>query len=127
MHALNGFDANVVVDIVSRLPPAYQDCSFIQAIVGKAMLDAGRFVEAEEAFGKALKADPFGAEEYIDLYSSTLWQLHKEKELAHLCRHGLNTVNRGTCPRLWVAVGNSFSMQKESEQAIRFLNRAIRN
>ncbi len=126
VHALNGFDANVVVDIISRLPMAYQESSWVQSIIGRAMLDAGRFGEAESAFGKALSADPFGAtDEYIDLYSSVLWQLRKEKELAHLCRHGFNTANRASSPRLWVAVGNSFSLQKESEHAIRFLNRAI--
>jgi tetratricopeptide (TPR) repeat protein len=126
VHALNGFDANVVVDIISRLPVAYQESGWIQSMIGKAMLDAGRFEEAEASFGKALRADPFGAaDEYIDLYSSVLWQLRKEKELAHLCRHGINTANRATCPKLWVAVGNSFSLQKESEHAIRFLNRAV--
>jgi tetratricopeptide (TPR) repeat protein len=125
IHALNAFDANVVVDIVSRLPSIYQESALVQSMVGRAMLEAGRFTEAEAAFGKALKYDPCGVEEYMDVYSSTLWQLRKEKELAHLCTHGLRTANRVTCAKLWLAVGNSFSLQKEPETAIRFLNRAV--
>jgi tetratricopeptide (TPR) repeat protein len=125
MHALNAFDANVVIDIVSRLPTAYQECSIVQAMVGRALLEAGRFSEAETAFEKALKFDPFGVGDYADLYSSALWQLRKEKELAQICTHGLRTVNRATCAKIWIAVGNSFSLQKESDVAIKFLNRAV--
>jgi tetratricopeptide (TPR) repeat protein len=124
-HALNAFDSNVVIDILSRLPAIYQESALVYGMIGKALSEAGRFTEAEVAFSKALQADPAGVEEYIDIYSSTLWQLRKESELAHLCTHGLRTSNRLKSAKLWIAVGNSFSLQKDSETAMKFLNRAI--
>ena len=125
LHALNGFDVNVVVDILSRLPAHHQDTAVVQSMLGRAFAEAGRFGEAESAFAGALKLSPSGVVDYIDVYSSVLWQLRKESELAHLCTHGLRVANRATSARLWVAVGNSFSLQKESETAVKFLNRAI--
>jgi tetratricopeptide (TPR) repeat protein len=124
-HALHAFDANVVIDILSKLPPAYQELALVNAMIGKALAEACRFPEAEAAFARALKADPAGVEEYIDVYSSTLWQLRKELELAHLCTHGLRTTNRARSAKLWIAVGNAFSLQKESETAMKFISRAI--
>ena len=124
-HALNAFDANVVIDILSKLPAAYQELSMVHAMIGKALAEASRFPEAEASFARALKVDPAGVEDYIDVYSSTLWQLRKELELAHLCTHGLRTSNRARSAKLWIAVGNAFSLQKESETAMKFISRAI--
>lgn len=125
VHALNGFDVNIVVDYVSRLPPYHRDTLIVQGLLGKALMEAGRFPESEAAFATALKCSPAGIVEVIDMYSSVLWQLRKEAELAHLCTHGLRIANRARCHKLWIAVGNSFSIQKEPETAMKFINRSI--
>jgi len=125
IHALNGHDTNVVVDTVSKLAGHHQESVLVKSLLGKSLVDAGRFVEAESVFSSALKQSPAGVVEYIDLYSSVLWQLKKETELAHLCTHGLRVANRSKCAKLWIAVGNSFSLQKEPETAMKFINRAI--
>ena len=83
------------------------------------------FIEAEAAFSTALKISPCGIVDYIDTYSSVLWQLRKEVELAHLCTHGLRVANRQKAFKLWIAIGNSFSLQKDYEAAIKFCDRAI--
>ena len=125
-HALNGHDANVVVDTVSKLPGHHQESCLVKIILGKAFVESARFQEAEKCFSSALKQSPSGVVDYIDVYSSVLWQLKKELELAHLCTHGLRVVaDKSKCAKLWVAIGNSFSLQKEPETAMKFINRAI--
>ena len=125
IHALNGFDVNVVVDYLSRLPHLHQETALVQGLLGRAFTEAGRFSEAESAFGTALKLCPSGIIDVIDVYSSVLWQLRKEPELAHLCTHGLRVGNRAKSYKLWIAVGNSFSLQKEPETALKFIARCV--
>jgi len=125
IFALDTYELNTAIEVLSRLPVCHYESSFIQGLLGKVFMESGKFLEAESAFSCALKVSPSGIVDYIDSYSSVLWQLRKEVELAHLCTHGLRVANRQKAFRLWVAVGNSFSMQKEYEAAIKFFNRAI--
>jgi len=125
LFAMDTYELNTAVEVLSRLPVCHYESAFIQGLLGKIFLESGKFIEAESAFSSALKMSPSGIVDYIDSYSSVLWQLRKEVELAHLCTHGLRVANRQKAFRLWIAVGNSFSLQKEYESAIKFFNRAI--
>lgn len=125
VFALNTFELTTAIESLSRLPVCHYESAYVQGMLGRAFLESGNFIEAESAFSTALKVSPSGIVDYIDLYSSVLWQLKKEPELAHLCTHGLRVANKQKAFKLWVAIGNSFSLQKEYESAIKFFNRAL--
>jgi anaphase-promoting complex subunit 3 len=124
-YGLEIFDTSSVVEILSRLPPAHYESPMVQGMIGNAFMEGGKFVEAESAFSSSLKSSPSGIVDFIDRYSSILWQLKKEVELAHLCTHGLRISNRQRCYKLWIAIANSFSLQRDHESAIKCLNRSI--
>lgn len=126
MHALNSFDCNCAVELLHRLPLAQQDTLLVQGMLGKAFAESGKFQEAESCFSQALRLSPSGiVDEFLDSYSSVLWQLKKEAELAHLCTHALRVANRFKCHKLWIAVANAFSLQKDFPAAVKFLARAV--
>jgi anaphase-promoting complex subunit 3 len=60
--------------------------------------------------------------EDMEVYSNVLWQLKKETDLAYLS-HELIEADR-LSPQAWCAIGNSFSLQREHEQAIKCFKRA---
>jgi tetratricopeptide (TPR) repeat protein len=125
VFALDTFELTTAIEALSRLPVCHYESAYVQGMLGRAFLESGKFIEAESAFSSALKVSPSGIIDFIDSYSSVLWQLKKEVELAHLCTHGLRIANKQKAFKLWVAIGNSFSLQKEYESAIKFFNRAL--
>ena len=59
--------------------------------------------------------------EGVDLYSTTLWHLKKEVELAFLAQEVSEFEKDAS--EVWCAVGNCFSLQKEHELALKFFRR----
>jgi len=125
IYGLEIYDTQSVIENLSRLQPVHYESAYVQGLLGRALFESGKFVEADSAFSSSLKASPSGIVDFIDYYSSVLWQMRKEIELAHLCTHGLRVGNRQRDFRLWIAVANSFSLQKDYESAIKCLNRSI--
>lgn len=58
----------------------------------------------------------------MEVYSTLLWHLRKDVELSYLA-HELVEVDR-LSPAAWCAIGNSFSLQKDHEQALKCFKRA---
>src|SRR5687767_6542738 len=59
----------------------------------------------------------------MEIYSTTLWHLHKDAALSYLA-HELVDFDR-RAPQAWIAVGNCFSLQKEHDMALKCFQRAI--
>ena len=125
VHALNSFDCEAVLALVACLPPHHQESLLVQGLLGRAYSENGQFKEAETCFSNALRISSAGIVDFIDIYSSVLWQLKKESELAHLCAHSLRVAVRAKSYKLWIAIANGFSLQQDSESAIKFLNRSL--
>ena len=58
-----------------------------------------------------------------DVYSSALWFMQKEVELSALSQDLVSQSRHS--PQAWCATANCFSLQKEHETAIKFLQRAV--
>ena len=58
----------------------------------------------------------------MEVYSTLLWHLRKDVELSYLA-HELVEVDR-LSPAAWCAIGNSFSLQKDHDQALKCFKRA---
>ena len=61
--------------------------------------------------------------EGMEIYSTVLWQLGNSTALSYLA-HEVTAADKQS-PESWCVVGNSFSLQKESAQAVKFFSRAI--
>lgn len=59
----------------------------------------------------------------LDIYSTVLWHLRREVELAHLSQEVV-ALDRQS-PVVWCILGNCFSLQKDKDTAIRFFQRAL--
>jgi anaphase-promoting complex subunit 3 len=59
----------------------------------------------------------------LDRYSTALWHLKKNVELAHLS-HELMELDRNQ-PEIWCIAGNNYSLQREHESAMKCFERAI--
>ena len=59
----------------------------------------------------------------MEIYSTTLWHLRQESALSYLA-HEVTAADRNA-PESWCVVGNCFSLQKEHDAAVKFLERAV--
>src|SRR4029077_11863700 len=78
--------------------------------------------QAEHVFRRARELEPCRLKD-MEFYSTLLWHLHKEIQLASFA-HELIEFDR-TSPQAWCAVGNTFSLQKDYDQALKCFQRAI--
>jgi anaphase-promoting complex subunit 3 len=58
----------------------------------------------------------------MEWYSTVLWHLDDRAELSRLSQD-LMTLDR-SCAQTWIAIGNSFALQGEHDQAVRCFKRA---
>lgn len=59
----------------------------------------------------------------MEIYSTALWHLQREVQLSTLAQQLTDLSQR--CPQTWCAMGNCFSLQKEHDAAISYLQRAV--
>ncbi|KAL7416080.1 hypothetical protein BDY24DRAFT_337601 [Mrakia frigida] len=90
-------------------------------MVGRCWFEMVDYVKAKRAFLQSRTIDPFRLQD-MDIFSTLLWHLHDTLSLAHLSQE-LISIDR-LSPQAWIAVGNSFSLQKEHDEAMRCFRRA---
>jgi anaphase-promoting complex subunit 3 len=61
--------------------------------------------------------------EGLEIYSTLLWHLQKDAQLSYLA-HDLLEHHRHS-PQTWCAIGNSFSIRKDHENALRCFQRSL--
>lgn len=59
----------------------------------------------------------------MEIYSTVLWHLRKEVELSFLA-HEILDLDR-LAPQSWCIIANCFSLQREHDQALKCIRRAI--
>lgn len=119
--ALSNFDCHLAIQTYNSLPSAQRETPYILAQIGKSYYEQASYGDAEKFFVRVRQLAPSRLED-MEIYSTCLWHLKSEIELAFLA-HELMAIDR-LSPQAWVAVGNSFSLQREHEQALRCFKRA---
>jgi len=119
--SLSTFDCQAAIQAYNSLPSAHRETPFVLAQIGKAYYEQGSHAEAEKFFIRVRQLAPNRLED-MEIYSTVLWHLKSEIELAYLA-HELVEVDRLT-PQAWSAIGNSFSRLNEHEQAIKCFKRS---
>ncbi|KAJ2314157.1 anaphase-promoting complex subunit cdc27 [Coemansia sp. RSA 2705] len=107
----------------AELPREQQNSAWGLCMLGRICFEAGRYVEAAQAFGAAHGLAPYRVRD-MDTYSTLLWHMKREEQLAQLA-HRLVTAGRNWSPEAWVAVANCFSLDGDHASALKSLARGI--
>lgn len=103
------------------LPAQQRDTPWVLAQIGKAHYEQTNFAEAEKNFARLRKMDPSRLED-MEIYSTVLWHLKNDTELTYLA-HELMDADR-LSSEAWCTLGNSFSLHREHDQALKCFKRA---
>ncbi|KIW59482.1 hypothetical protein PV05_03929 [Exophiala xenobiotica] len=118
---LANYDCQTAIQIYNSLPSAQRETPYVLAQIGKAYYEQAQYVEADKFFVRVRQLAPTRLED-MEIYSTVLWHLKNEIELANLA-HELIEVER-LSPQAWCAIGNSFSLQREHEHALKCFRRS---
>lgn len=122
VQSLSEYNCSDALEAFDNLPLCQQRTGWVAHQRGKAKFEMGDYQGAKDEFEtmKDIAPDRISG---LDLYSTNLWHLKKEVELCYLAQH---TLSLDKCsPEAWICIGNSFSLQKEHDLAIKFFQRGL--
>jgi anaphase-promoting complex subunit 3 len=120
-YLLSRFQCEAALEQFMSVPAPQRDTPWVQAQIGKALYQSGEYTQAKDVFDGVKRLAPSRMED-SEVYSTVLWHLKAETDLAYLS-HELVEADR-LSPQAWCAVGNSFSLQRDHDQAIKCFRRA---
>ena len=119
---ISNYDCAAALEILlKKIPQSQFKSCFVYTLIGRCYFELAKYKEAEKYYNLSLLLDP----SYLtglEYFSSVLWHLKDQFKccnLAHLCLEQCQFA-----PETWVVLGNTFSLQKEHETAIKFFTRA---
>jgi anaphase-promoting complex subunit 3 len=119
--ALTRYECQDAIQIFNTLPQPQRETPWVLSQIGRAYYEQAMYPEAEKYFIRVKALAPSRLED-MEIYSTVLWHLKNDVELAYLA-HELTDVDR-LSPQAWCAVGNSFSHQRDHDQALKCFKRA---
>lgn len=119
---LSQYNCREALRVLGALPASQRCSAGVLLLIGRCLYELVDYARAAEAFEAARAADPLNLED-MELYSTVLWHLKRDVELAHLAQHCLATDRLS--PQAWCVAGNCFSLQREHEAAVRLFQRAL--
>ncbi|KAI9815473.1 MAG: anaphase-promoting complex subunit cdc27 [Pycnora praestabilis] len=119
--ALTHYQCQDALQIFASVALPQRETPWVMAQIGRAHYEQASYAEAEKYFSKVRKVASSRMED-MEVYSTILWHLKNEVELAYLS-HELIEGDR-LSPQAWCAAGNSFSLQREHDQALKCFKRA---
>ena len=142
-RAMALYDCRNCLEELEKLPTMHQRSAWVMAMVGKAHYELGEYAavcvrffvvprvrdscmrtfdhQAERAFEAVRNLEPYRVWD-MEVYSTLLWHLQRNVKLAFLAQELVATDPRA--PQAWIAVGNTFSLQRERVQALTCFRRA---
>ncbi len=118
---LSHYRCQEALQIFNSITPGQRETPWVLAQIGRALYEQASYVEAEKYFTRIKAIAPARLED-MEVYSTVLWHLKKEIDLAFLA-HEIIEIDRDS-PQAWCAVGNSFSLQRDHDQALKCFKRA---
>lgn len=119
---LSQFECKKAIDCLMNVAPHQFNTACVQGMLGKAYFELVDYEQAIEYFSWIHKKEPYRLE-YMDMYSTALWHLQREVTLSALAQD-LIKLDKNS-PVTWCVTGNCFSLHKEHDTAIKFLQRAV--
>jgi anaphase-promoting complex subunit 3 len=120
-YELSRYHCQAALQIFQSIGTSQRETPWVLAQIGRAQFERSAYADAGEVFAKIKKIAPSRMED-MEVYSTVLWHLKDEMDLAYLS-HELLESDR-LAPQAWCAIGNSFSLQREHDQAVKCFKRA---
>ncbi|SPO04911.1 related to Protein bimA [Cephalotrichum gorgonifer] len=120
-YHLSQFQPQVCIEALSSLPAEQQATPWVLSKIARAQYEMMSYKEAKATFQLLRRLAPSWLED-LEVYSTVLWHLKDDVELAFL-GHEL-TDDHHLAPQTWCAMGNSFSLQRCHQEAIKCFRRA---
>lgn len=122
LYELAHYRSIEAVEALEQLPRAQFQSGYSCQLLGRASVEINEYSAAIAAFKEMLRCEPYRMQG-LELLSSALWHLRKDKELSSLAQQVVE-MDR-FAPEAWCVLGNACSLQKEHESALRFFQRAL--
>ena len=119
--ALSHYQCDTALQMFNSLPPTQRETPWVLAQVGRALFEQNNYAEAEKYFMRLKTIAPARLDD-MEIFSTILWHTKNDIELAFLS-HEIIDIDRGS-PQAWCAVGNSFALQRDHDQALKCFKRA---
>lgn len=120
-YALSRYKCPEAIQHFNSLSQGQRETPWALAQLGRAYFEQAMYAEAAKYFSRVQNMAPSCIED-MEIYSTVLWHLKDDVELAYLA-HKLLEADR-LSPQAWCAIGNSFSHQRDHDQALRCFKRA---
>ena len=119
--SLSRYRCSDAIQIFNSLSQGQRETPWVLSQIGRAYYEQAMYSEAEKYFFRVKTMAPSRLDD-MEIYSTVLWHLKNDVELAYLA-HELMEVDR-LSPQAWCAIGNSFSHQRDHDQALKCFKRA---
>ncbi|KAL9085557.1 MAG: hypothetical protein Q9159_004655 [Coniocarpon cinnabarinum] len=120
-YELAKYNPQQVVAILSALPGYQRETPFVQILMGRAHLDLNSYAAAATSFARVRQLVP-SQTQHMEVYSIALWHQKLDTELAFLSHELVESAR--LAPQSWCCLGNSFSLQRDHDNAIKCFRRA---
>ncbi|EEP75947.1 protein bimA [Uncinocarpus reesii 1704] len=120
-NALSNYRCQEAIQIFNSLPQSQRETPWVLSHLGRAYYEQAQYSEAEKFFVRVRTIAPYNLKD-MEVYSTVLWHLKNAVELAYLA-HELMEIDR-LSPQAWCAIGNSFSLEGDHDQALKCFQRA---
>ena len=120
-YLLSRYQCQAALQAFQSVPTTQRETPWVLAKIGRAHYEKASYAEADKVFSLIKKIAPSRMED-MEIYSTVLWHLKHELDLSYLS-HELVEADR-LSPQAWCAIGNSFSLQREHDQAVKCFRRA---
>jgi anaphase-promoting complex subunit 3 len=115
------FQCRDALEHYAMLPKQQQGTPWVMAQMGRAYYEQAAYPEAEECYKRLRQLAPTRFDD-MEIYSTVLWHLKRETDLAFLAHELIDS--SWASPQAWCAMGNSWSLARDHEQALRSFKRA---
>ncbi|RFU28092.1 hypothetical protein B7463_g8252, partial [Scytalidium lignicola] len=119
--ALSQYQCQEAIQIYGSLPRSQVDTPWIIAQLGRAHYEQAAYADAETYYKRIRQIAPTRFED-MEIYSNVLWHLKREIDLAFLAHELIDASWQS--PQAWCVLGNSWSLVRDHEQALRCFKRA---
>uniref|UniRef100_A0A147BSZ8 Cell division cycle protein 27 homolog n=1 Tax=Ixodes ricinus TaxID=34613 RepID=A0A147BSZ8_IXORI len=120
--SLGQYRVKQAIETLQDLPPHQYSTGWVLAALGRAYFELGEYDKAVRVFEELRTLEPYRLKG-LEYYSTSLWHLQREVHLSTLAQE-LMDLDKNAATTCAVA-GNCFSLQREHETAVKFLQRAV--
>lgn len=119
---LSQFESQKAIQVLLTLPPKHLKSGYVLSTLGKCHFELAQYTQAIKYYEESRQVEPHRVHG-LEFYTTALWHQQQEVKLSMLSQELIEYDTN--CPQTWCVAGNCFSLQKEHETAIKFLQRAI--